>query len=225
MRTWPEITAEFTDLLKTETRLMTQGVSLERLSAIRVSEETKYGRWMLLGIENENFRARFELAISHAGRRLGCPANMSCGDIWLYRFFQHLRAKGSKDASIGSADGGVIRRVVEASATYSLRWECAELEDRSADDFLEEKTSPVDVAHEPPDRKKLRDSYFANLPGPKIKILDVCWGAAQHYSEWKRWIRNAVKDGSAPDRAFRAILTSGKKPTDYRKQPRPAGWR
>jgi hypothetical protein len=73
------------------------------------------------------------------------------------------------------------------------------------------------------DRKALRDSYRVAFPNEKI--LDICWAARQHYSEWKRWIRNAVKDGSAPDRGFRALLTSGKSCAQYRKQPRPEGWK
>ncbi len=73
------------------------------------------------------------------------------------------------------------------------------------------------------DRVLLRDSYLASFPG--VIILDICWAAGQHYSEWKRWLRKAVKDGSAPDRAFRAILTSGKVPRENRKQPRPRGWK
>jgi hypothetical protein len=72
-------------------------------------------------------------------------------------------------------------------------------------------------------RKKLRDSYLARFPD--VKLLDLCWAAGQHYSEWKRWLRNAVKDGSAPDRSFRAIFTSTKPPKEYRKQPRPKGWK
>jgi hypothetical protein len=77
------------------------------------------------------------------------------------------------------------------------------------------------------DRKALRDEYLARFSeeSRQIKILDICWAAGQHYSEWKRWLRNAVKNGSAPDRAFRAILTSEKLPRDYRRQPRPNGWK
>lgn len=72
-------------------------------------------------------------------------------------------------------------------------------------------------------RRKLVDAYRAAFP--QALILDICWATRQHYSEWKRWLRFAVKDGSAPDRAFRAILTSGKRPSEYRKQPRPHGWK
>ncbi len=74
------------------------------------------------------------------------------------------------------------------------------------------------------DRKKLRDEYLARFSGD-VKILDICWAAGQHYCDWKRWLRNALPDGSAPDRTFRAILTSGKLPREYRKQPRPKGWK
>ena len=73
------------------------------------------------------------------------------------------------------------------------------------------------------DRKTLRQSYLNNFPG--VHILDICWAAGQHYSEWKRWLRNAVKDGSAPDRAFSALLTSGHVPEEHRKQSGPKGWK
>jgi hypothetical protein len=75
------------------------------------------------------------------------------------------------------------------------------------------------------DRGALKKAYLAKFPG--VVILDICFAAGQHYSEWKRWLHDddAVKDGSVPDRAFRAILTSGKLPREYRVQRRPKGWR
>jgi hypothetical protein len=74
-----------------------------------------------------------------------------------------------------------------------------------------------------PFRNTLRESYLRRFP--EAKILDICWAAGQHYSEWKRWLHDKVKDGSAPDRAFRALLSSGKAPSEYRKQTRPDGWK
>ena len=73
------------------------------------------------------------------------------------------------------------------------------------------------------DRPELKAAYLAQFN--EVKILDICWAANQRYSEWKRWLRYAVKNGSAPDRAFRALLGSGKQPQEYRKQPRPGGWK
>ncbi|MGC2744645.1 MAG: hypothetical protein WA672_15830 [Candidatus Angelobacter sp.] len=73
-------------------------------------------------------------------------------------------------------------------------------------------------------RTKLRDSYFANFPDETIKILDVCWAVSQHYREWKRWLKNELRDGSTPDLAFRKILTSGKRPLEFNKKPRPPKW-
>jgi hypothetical protein len=72
-------------------------------------------------------------------------------------------------------------------------------------------------------RQSLRDAYRAIFPDERI--LDICWAAGQHYSEWKRWLRGAVKDDSTPDRAFRALLASGKRPKEYKKQLRPDGWK
>ncbi|MGA3318334.1 MAG: hypothetical protein ABSC64_18085 [Candidatus Korobacteraceae bacterium] len=75
------------------------------------------------------------------------------------------------------------------------------------------------------DRKSLYDSYLGSFPKKSFRILDICWAACQHYSELKRWRRGVAKDGSAPDRAFRAMLVSKMSPSDYRKRPRPRGWK
>lgn len=72
--------------------------------------------------------------------------------------------------------------------------------------------------------KSLRKAYLDSF-AEKIKILDICWASGQHYSEWKRWLRGAIKNGSTADLAFRAVLLSGKKPSEYRKQPRPSKWK
>jgi hypothetical protein len=97
---------------------------------------------------------------------------------------------------------------------------------RTINDYLKDRFREAEIAAQPPkkiSRQELRDSYFARFP--EAKVLDVCWASAQHYCEWKRWLRNAVKDGSAPDRAFGALLTSGKRPQEYRKERRKKGWK
>jgi hypothetical protein len=75
-------------------------------------------------------------------------------------------------------------------------------------------------------REELRVKYWARFPGERIKVLDVCWAANQHYSEWKRWLRGpgVLRDGLTADLAFRAILRSGKRPSEYRREPRPHRW-
>jgi hypothetical protein len=85
-----------------------------------------------------------------------------------------------------------------------------------------ETTQPV--ANSRPNPKALRDSYFANFPDEKIKIRDLCWAVRQHRREWTRWLAEKLKDGSTPDLAFRRILTSGKRPREFDKTPRPKGW-
>jgi hypothetical protein len=74
-------------------------------------------------------------------------------------------------------------------------------------------------------RSALRDHYLSLFP-EKIKILDVCWAAKEHYREWKRWLQkpSPIKDGAKADRSFRAILTSGKRPLEYRPIERPPKW-
>ena len=97
---------------------------------------------------------------------------------------------------------------------------------RTIEDHLRDTSQkPKTVSPEkPPSRRKLADLYFAQFPDENIRILDVCWAVGQHYREWKRWLKNEVKDGSTPDLAFRRLLTSGKKPLEFNKKPRPAKW-
>jgi hypothetical protein len=75
------------------------------------------------------------------------------------------------------------------------------------------------------DRTVLRDRYLGSFP-EKIKILDICWAANEHYREWKRWLQkdSPTKNGSKSDLAFRQILNSGKRPIEYRPIERPPGW-
>jgi hypothetical protein len=75
-------------------------------------------------------------------------------------------------------------------------------------------------------RKEMLRRYQSQF-AETVRMLDICWAAAQHYSELKRWLRtdSPLKDGSVPDRAFRTLFDSGKKPGEYRKQSRPSGWK
>lgn len=76
----------------------------------------------------------------------------------------------------------------------------------------------------PDSPRALWDFYLASFK-EKIMVLDICWAARQRYREWMRWIHGQLKPGCKPDRAFRAVLTSGKRPQEYRSEPRPKGWK
>jgi len=69
------------------------------------------------------------------------------------------------------------------------------------------------------ERLALRDAYRAAFPD--VKIADIIWAAKQTRREWTRWISGEAKDGLKPDRAFRHVLTSGKKPEEIVGKPRP----
>ncbi|HEY3836216.1 MAG TPA: hypothetical protein VGL72_06575 [Bryobacteraceae bacterium] len=69
------------------------------------------------------------------------------------------------------------------------------------------------------DRLALKNSYRAAFPD--VKLADIFWAAGQTRREWKRWINGESKDGLKPDRCFRKVLTSGKKPEEIVGKPRP----
>src|SRR5579863_8030006 len=95
------------------------------------------------------------------------------------------------------------------------------LNDHAAARAEEQDTKPTAKANQ---RQAIYESYLADFPDEKVKILDICWAVGQHYREWKRWIKNEWKEGSKADLAFRKILTSGKLPLEFNKKPRPPKW-
>jgi hypothetical protein len=73
------------------------------------------------------------------------------------------------------------------------------------------------------DRRTISDAYFASFQA-KVFVMDMVWSSGEHYREWSKWKNGHCKDGSKPDKAFRAILTSRKHPHEFRTDPRPKGW-
>jgi hypothetical protein len=97
---------------------------------------------------------------------------------------------------------------------------------RTVRDYLKDRAKPAKARKtaQGADRKQLRDAYLRQFNG-EVKILDICWAAGQRYREWKRWIKNELKDGSKPDLAFRRVLSSSKRPEELSKTPRHSGWK
>jgi hypothetical protein len=73
-------------------------------------------------------------------------------------------------------------------------------------------------------RKAMYDAYLSRFP-EKIYVLDICWAARQRHREWRRWLSGKLKDGSKPDKDFRAVLTSNKRPQEHRKETRDKQWK
>jgi hypothetical protein len=151
----------------------------------------------------------------------------------LDEFLESLSTKVFYDKFTSGKKGEMSIHAFNAEVRkYSKKWdEWREIQDQLKQVF-ERECLPQDLPEEPVSRqtqrehmnpKELRDAYLATLP-EKILILDICWAANQRYCEWKRWLRGLHEPGSTPDRAFRALLSSGKVPGEYRKQPRPNGW-
>ena len=131
-------------------------------------------------------------------------------------FCAWLDVHAIEEASLGTS--GKLHRVVVDVVTKT--WKQLEPNEQKAEQSAGEQANDL------PTRAQLRETYFAGFPGEKIKVLDVCWAAEQHYREWKRWLQNSstIKNGSTADLAFRKILTSGKRPIEYRPIARPNNW-
>lgn len=121
---------------------------------------------------------------------------------------EHLVQKKLNELSLAEALADVVNIVDEAPPAQTPAGQRSEAE-------LE--------AERAAERRALHDAYMVAFP--EFFILDICWAAHQRYREWTRWINGKLKDGSKPDRLFRAVLTSKKKPKEYRVEPRPKNWK
>jgi hypothetical protein len=196
------------------------------------------GNWTLGG--DRSLRIQFEAIARRAAIGLLDKRSSDLLIAWLeairadgrgFEMSNSLPTEINDDGSRGATYClGSIRGVCEASANFcrvleSLALQAEFDEKRRSDPSGVRIVVAQAVTNSRLDPKSLRDSYLAGFPDEQIKLLDLCWAAGQRYSEWKRWLRNAVKPDSSADRAFRAILASGKAPKVYRKQPRPKGWK
>jgi hypothetical protein len=182
--------------------------------------------WELPGTGGiSNFPA-FEANAARAGKAIDPTASDLVG-AWMNALveYSHRRKQNliqgvevTEDGTELPFIGGVIANACWTSVDYCHVLEVKALQEPPALQELQSVTRPTD-----PSRKDLRDQYFRMFP-EKIIILDLCWAAKERYREWKRWIAGKVKDGSKPDRAFRGILTSGKRPSEYRAEIRPINW-
>lgn len=81
------------------------------------------GVWMLSDGVSENFAERFQTLAARAGLALGSPKDTDPVDFWLHHLFLNLRENNSDQLFAASAEGGMILRVCEASATFCARLE------------------------------------------------------------------------------------------------------
>lgn len=180
---------------------------------------------------------QFEALARRGGKAIATAETTNLLHAWLERLKKY--APGGSELAremIGSKEGpllqmGTVMDLCGASANLCSVLESQALETEHRITLKQISLAPPQAIAAKPtlrvtpkDRKGLRDSYFAQFP-EKIKIRDVCWAAKQHYREWTRWLAGELKDTSTAARAFHAILTSGKRPEEYRKEVRPPKWK
>jgi len=95
------------------------------------------GIWNVSSGVSENFQERFRTLAVRAGLALGCPEDTHAEDFWLHLLFQDLLENRSRLLfAAKKGEGGMIRRVCEASATF-----CTRLERKATK--LESKKKPI----------------------------------------------------------------------------------
>jgi len=225
---WHKLSRKFNELPDPDGLLYAKWKS-ERDSLFEWSIEATKVVW-----GGDSVRAQYKVLAARGGKKIDNPHNRDLLSAWLDALNKETASTEFGSSAEILEDGrparrwGKIHRICEASATFCHKLEYRALEAEHLAKVEQEQKRSVEVIPSLtgiPTRVALRDRYLTLFP--KTVILDICWAVAQHYSEWKRWLRgpNVLKDGSAPDRAFRDVLASGKGPREYRKQPRPKGWK
>jgi hypothetical protein len=87
-----------------------------------------HGIWIYSDGLDENFLARFRVLAARGGLALGSPQDTDPEDFWLHRLFLDLVENNSDELFAASKEGGMIRRVCVASATFCSRLERKALE-------------------------------------------------------------------------------------------------
>ena len=110
-----------------------------------------HGVWMVDDGVSENFQARFRALATRSGVALGCPRGADAEDFWLHRLYLDLLENNSDQLFAASKEGGMIKRVCVASATF-----CSRLERKALLEPL--RTNPNFLAIEAL-HKSLSDTY------------------------------------------------------------------
>jgi hypothetical protein len=194
MNPWKRFHNEFKALLEEEDRIVRQRELRDRLNGTVIYQESgEFGSWSLAGGATESLKARFELLATEAGIALGSPPGIVPHVYWLDGLFVDLRENKSQHIRIYNLDdaaGGVIERLLEASATYCARLDRRSLEyaAMSCEDPRLERSAAADLhtevnagACESPQSElsggRLSDAKNAVMPAPGLTISTTDLGA------------------------------------------------
>jgi hypothetical protein len=220
---WPRIAAFMVPVYTLPSNPVPPPTPLELTSAIQLYAD------MLFKAEADQYSSfrdepRYPAWLSRLADRISVRVLESVEKIEKAEFFRTLYGHGVNQLQMQEA----IRESLNTTVT---RYQWQDVGPHPADTKPEEPQQMESVLAEQPQAPKtpphstqtqrvvLRDSYRALFPD--VKIQDICWAAEQTYREWRRWINGEAKDGLKPDRAFRHVLTSNRKPEEIRRQPRP----
>jgi hypothetical protein len=177
------------------------------------------GLWTISQGLSENFQERFHALAARAGVALSCPNGTDPEDFWLHRLYFDLLENKSDQLFAASREGGVIRRVCLASATFCARLERKALEQSESGNGTENarlSSRPQNSASSAPNvenknRRAMVDAYIEEVRSKKKKRItrkDI-WSEAgyQTRTEFERWERRDPKHANrSADEYFTRIL-------------------
>jgi hypothetical protein len=118
---WKRLQNEFRGLMEEEDRIVQQRVPQDCLYAYFTHRESGEFHCWPASITTDSLRVRFELLATEAGIALGSRTGTAPFTYCVHRLSVDLRANNSNLIRIFSDSGGLIDRLLEASANYCAR--------------------------------------------------------------------------------------------------------
>jgi hypothetical protein len=122
--TWRGFAQEFDCVVKREEGLPKTRPAADRFLRAYCSygrEHPEFGTIVISGGLASRIASDFIEIATRAGIALACPVALRPVDFWIHRLCQDLIRIGNEELFAGTAEGGVIERLVESSASYCLR--------------------------------------------------------------------------------------------------------
>jgi hypothetical protein len=173
---WSDFRGKFHALIEREKQASKPLTHDHTLSAIcDYTGATDTGSWLLTGAEF-SIQAEFELHATASGIALGIQGVLDPLSFWLHRLFIDLRENRDPQASrvTGDGDGGYIRTVCKASATF-----CAKLEKLALENEHRLRSTRTQRNHDGPESVTENTDDLSKIEQQALRILETASAEAE----------------------------------------------
>jgi hypothetical protein len=212
---WHRLREKFRALADEEAKLAPTNVPQPWLRAFGdYKDETASGQWLLSAGVNEYLREHFEVEATRAGIALGSTVAGEPLTVWLHHLYSHLFENKSKLLFAASEQGGMIIKVIEASAIYCARLEKLALVQGGqgppvipVNPVKESEKMQTDVSAEDSRESALREAVIKKVHSPeRFTVLSIP-ETALYFETSERTIHRWLAERSLKPGARRSSVT------------------